>query len=196
MFSFATGMQPQPGQLQAFWASVAASDSQAPRKPDRASALPAMSVGFVMFDYKTVHCPRVRLQGCVQEPATPCRQLLLLADHCAVVEDAAGLLTVDFALQKYGHDWSLCPCAHPNEKTKRRSPRTYNYASVVCPEMKEVSTLRMWRWQVPVSSCLPCCCGGLFWPPALYAGAVCWHHVQETACAGYVCWHAARLTAT
>jgi hypothetical protein len=42
--------------------------------------------------------------------------------------------------KRYVHDWTECPLAHPQEKARRRDPRTHAYTGIACPSMKKVSS--------------------------------------------------------
>ncbi len=39
--------------------------------------------------------------------------------------------------KRYTHDWSLCPFSHPQEKARRRDPKTHKYTGIACPSMKK-----------------------------------------------------------
>lgn len=39
--------------------------------------------------------------------------------------------------RRYSHDWTTCPFSHPNEKARRRDPRTFNYTGVACPFIRQ-----------------------------------------------------------
>lgn len=99
---------------------------------DSRSPSAAFSEEFVMYNWKTSNCIKVGLCGwhCnmhARPPGSSVHPVLPL------------YLTLFHALlQRFCHDWSVCPFVHPNEKCRRRSPKTYQYDAVVCPDAKNV----------------------------------------------------------
>lgn len=46
------------------------------------------------------------------------------------------MFKVKWCPRSRSHDWTSCPFAHRSEKARRRDPRRYNYAAVICPDYR------------------------------------------------------------
>jgi hypothetical protein len=88
------------------------------------NALSAMSPDFVMYTWKTAECSKK--VGTIASLPTP-----VLQHHPQRAETLLSSL-------QYCHDWAVCPFAHPNENSRRRSPRVFTYSATICQQMKQV----------------------------------------------------------
>lgn len=86
---------------------------------------------YMIYSWKTSNCTKV----CVARTATAAvRQ----HPHRGVHPVCPSTWCLPFCMQRFCHDWSACPFVHPNEKCRRRSPKTFTYDAVACPDAKNV----------------------------------------------------------
>lgn len=56
-------------------------------------------------------------------------------------EDSADFMMwcfkVEMCTREDNHDWSQCPWAHKNEKSRRRDPSSHKYSSIACPDTSQ-----------------------------------------------------------
>ncbi|GMH37497.1 hypothetical protein BSKO_05370 [Bryopsis sp. KO-2023] len=86
------------------------------------------------FDQKAL------LRGSACTPAMelhPSRSIRGEDPICASEEFMMYCFKVAPCCKQYCHDWWACPFAHEGEKARRRDPRTFKYASVACPSVKQ-----------------------------------------------------------